>query len=103
MERADVATRRPDGSVYVHRDQPEICFLYGPFWQLAQAAYRLSVRCPIGAPKVRAAVVLGVEIIAESRAQVAWPDFTAEALAAVSLDLDFIVSPNLIPAAGGSP
>src|SRR6266851_1509035 len=102
MERGDIGTRRPDGSVYVQRDQPEVCFLYGPFWRLAQGAYRLSVRCRIGAPKVRPAVVLGVEIIAESRAQVAWRDFTAAELAAGSLDLEFIVSPKLSRDAGGS-
>jgi hypothetical protein len=101
MERGDIGTRLVDGSVYVRRDERGVCLLYGPFWRLSQGAYRLCVHCQVGEPKIRPAVVLGLEIIAESRVQAAWRDFTAEELAAGSADIDFVVSSELSRDAGG--
>lgn len=100
MERGEIATRRADGSFAVERDAPGGNLLYGPFWRLAQGSYRLVIRCQAGAPKVAAAVTLGIEIIAETRVQLAWRDFTAAEMSVSPIEIDFTVPPELSDDAG---
>ncbi len=102
MERGDCGTRRADGGISVGAEEGGVRLLYGPPWRLSQGAHRLSIHCRTGPPKIGAAVVLGVEIIADNRVQAAWRDFTAQELAAGSGEVDFVVSPKLSRDAGGA-
>src|SRR5690349_14017443 len=90
-----IGTRGTDGATTVRRREPAGCLLYGPYWQLRAGCYRLSFRCRSGKPRLRDEPVLGVEIIAMNRVQLAWRDLTAFELRAETGSLVFTVPPDL--------
>ena len=84
----------------VRRREPAGCLLYGPYWQLPAGAYRLSFRCRPGKPRMPSEPVLGVEVIAMNRVQLAWRDLTAAELQDETGSLEFSVPPELGLGAG---
>jgi hypothetical protein len=91
LERTAIGTRLSDGVVKVGRREPAGCLLYGPYWQLPAGPYRLSFRCLSGTPRLPGEPVVGVEVIAMNRVQLAWRDLTATELHGGTGCLDFTV------------
>jgi hypothetical protein len=100
LEKTAIGTRRAGGVVTVRRREPASCLLFGPYWQLPAGNYRLRFRCRSGRPRMPGQPVLGVEIIAMNRVQLAWLDLTAEELEAETGSLAFTVPPVLGLGAG---
>ena len=100
LAKTSIGVRRADGVARVRRREPPGCLLYGPYWQLPAGAYRLSFRCRPGKPRMPSQPVLGVEVIAMNRVQLAWLDLTADELQHETGLLEFSVSPPLGLGAG---
>src|SRR5690349_1607182 len=100
LEKTAIGVRGADGAVNVRRREPPGCLLYGPYWQLPAGSYRLSFRCLSEKPRLPNEPVLGVEVIAMNRVQLAWRDLTAAELRAETGWLDFTVPPILGLGAG---
>src|SRR5215471_3322074 len=100
LEKTAIGKRGADGSATVRRREPVGCLLYGPYWQLPAGAYRLNFRCRPGKPRMPPQPVLGVEVIAMNRVQLAWLDLTAEELQTETSSLDFSVPAELCLGAG---
>ena len=100
LERAAIGRREAGGVTRVRRREPAGCLLYGPYWQLPAGAYRLSFRCRCGKPRFPSEPVLGVEVIALNRVQLAWCDLTAAELADERGSIDFSIPPALGLGAG---
>jgi hypothetical protein len=94
LENTGTGKRLPDGSTRVRRREPGGCILYGPYLHLPAGFYRLTFRCQVGAPRMNAQPVLGVEAIVLSRFQQGWADFTAEEVASGTGSLVFEVPPE---------
>src|SRR5215469_5910944 len=95
LEKTVIGTRRARGVTTVRRRERPGCLLSGPYWQLRAGAYRLEFRCRSGKPRIANQPVLGVEVIAMNRFQLAWLDLTAEELEAEAGSLDFSVPVSL--------
>ena len=91
LERTALGTRLSNGAVEVRRRAPAGCALYGPYWQLPAGSYRLSFRCLSGKPRLPDEPVIGVEVIAMNRLQLAWRDLTAAELTGRTGSLNFTV------------
>jgi hypothetical protein len=91
LEKTAIGARGGHGVTTVRRREPAGCLLYGPYWQLPAGAYRLNFRCRSGKPRISGQPVLGVEVIAMNRVQLAWLDLTAEELQAGTGSLEFSV------------
>src|SRR5271155_3428957 len=100
LEKTAIGVRGAGGVTRVRRREPAGCLLYGPYWQLPAGGYRLSFRCRSGKPRLPSEPVLGVEIIAMNRVQLAWVDLTGAELQGETGSLDFIVPPALGLGAG---
>ena len=100
LEKTRIGRRRLDGVVAVRRRELAGCLLYGPYWQLPAGAYRLNFRCRSGKPRLPSQPVLGVEVIAMNRVQLAWLDLTAEELRAETGSVQFAIPPQLGLGAG---
>jgi Polysaccharide biosynthesis enzyme WcbI len=100
LEKTAIGARDAGGVTSVRRREPAGCLLFGPYWQLRAGSYRLSFRCRSGKPRLPSAPVLGVEIIAMNRVQLAWVDMTAPELHGETGSLDFAVPPILGLGAG---
>ena len=100
LEKTAIGTCGADGVTSVRRREPAGCLLFGPYWQLRAGPYRLSFRCRPGKPRLPNEPVLGVEVIAMNRVQLAWRDLTAAELQGEMASLDFTVPPNLGLGAG---
>jgi hypothetical protein len=100
LEKAAIGMRGADGVTSVRRRERPGCLLYGPYWQLPAGTYRLDFCCRSGKPRMPSQPVLGVEVIAMNRIQLAWLDLTAEELRAETGSLDFSVPPTLGLGAG---
>ena len=95
LEKTAIGSRGAGGVTKVRRREPAGCLLFGPYWQLRAGCYRLSFRCRPRRPRLPSEPVLGVEVIAMNRVQLAWLDLTAAQLQGESGSLDFIVPPVL--------
>src|SRR6516225_9361382 len=91
LEKTALGKRGPDWVVTVRRREPAGCLLYGPYWQLPSGAYRLIFCCRSGKPHMPQQPVLGVEVIAMNRVQLAWLDFSANELQAGTGLVEFSV------------
>src|SRR6516225_4692676 len=91
LEKTALGKRGPDWVVTVRRREPAGCLLYGPYWQLPSGAYRLIFCCRSGKPRMPREPVLGVEVIAMNRVQLAWLDFSANELQAETSLVEFCV------------
>ena len=100
LEKTAIGARGADGITSVRRREPAGCLLFGPYWQLRAGAYRLSFCCRPGKPRLPGEPVLGVEVIAMNRVQLAWRDLTAAELQGETASLDFAVPPILGLGAG---
>jgi hypothetical protein len=100
LEKTAIGKRGADWVATVRRREPAGCLLYGPYWQLPSGDYRLIFSCRSGKPRMPRQPVLGVEVIAMNRVQLAWLDFTAAELRAETGLLDFSVPPELGLGAG---
>jgi hypothetical protein len=100
LEKTAIGKRRADWAVTVRRRESAGCLLYGPYWQLPSGAYRLVFCCRSGKPRMPREPVLGVEVIAMNRVQLAWLDFTAEGLRAETGLVEFSVPSELGVGAG---
>src|SRR5438270_13915330 len=100
LEKTAIGIRGAGGVTSVRRREPAGCLLFGPYWQLRAGSYRLSFRCRPGKPRLPGEPVLGVEVIAMNRVQLAWRDMTAEELQGETASLDFAVPPVLGLGAG---
>ena len=100
LEKTAIGTRGAGGVTSVRRREPAGCLLFGPYWQLRAGSYRLSFRCRPGKPRLPSEPVLGVEVIAMNRVQLAWVDLTAAELDGQTGSLDFTVPPALGLGAG---
>src|ERR1700761_2317628 len=80
LEKTAIGTRGSGGVTSVRRREPAGCLLFGPYWQLRAGSYRLSFCCRPGKPRLPGEPVLGVEVIAMNRVQLAWRDLTAAEL-----------------------
>ncbi|HMD64114.1 MAG TPA: WcbI family polysaccharide biosynthesis putative acetyltransferase [Stellaceae bacterium] len=100
LERTAIGLRGAGGVTSVRRREPAGCLLYGPYWQLPSGGYQLIFRCRPGKPRLPSEPVLGVEVIAMNRVQLAWLDLTAAELQGETGSLDFTVPPNLGLGAG---
>ena len=95
LEKTAIGKRAADGVTMVRRSERPGCVLYGPYWQLPAGAYRLDFRCRAGRPRTAGQPVLGVEVIALNRIQLAWLDLTAEELECEAGSAEFLVPPTL--------
>ena len=95
LEKTAIGSRAADGVTRVRRGERPGCLLYGPYWQLPAGAYRLDFRCRSGKPRMANQPVLGVEVIAINRIQLAWLDLTGEELQGELGSLEFSVPPAL--------
>src|SRR5215470_16832291 len=95
LEKTAIGSRAADGVTRVRRGERPGCLLYGPYWQLPAGDYRLDFRCRSGEPRMAGQPVLGVEVIAMNRVQLAWLDLTAEELQGGVGSLAFSVPPPL--------
>ena len=93
LEKTAIGTRSAGGVTSVRRREPAGCLLFGPYWQLRAGPYRLRFRCRPGKPRLPSQPVLGVEVIAMNRVQLAWRDLTAAELQDEKGSLDFAVPP----------
>jgi hypothetical protein len=100
LEKTAIGIRGAGGVTSVRRRAPAGCLLFGPYWQLPGGFYRLSFRCLPGKPRLPSEPVLGVEVIAMNRVQLAWRDLTAAELQGETGSLDFAVPPILGLGAG---
>jgi hypothetical protein len=100
LEKTTIGVRGVGGVTSVRRREPAGCLLFGPYWQLSTGFYRLSFRCRPGKPRLPSEPVLGVEVIAMNRVQLAWRDLTAAELKDEMASLDFTVPPVLGLGAG---
>jgi hypothetical protein len=100
LEKTGIGRRGAGGVVTVRRREPAGCVLFGPYWQLPAGNYRLNFRCRSGTPRMPGQPVLGVEVIAMNRVQLAWLDLTAEELSRGTGSLEFTVPPALGLGAG---
>jgi len=100
LEKTAIGIRGAGGVTSVRRREPAGCLLFGPYWQLRASSYRLSFRCRPGKPRLPSEPLLGVEIIAMNRVQLAWRDLTAAELEGETASLDFTVAPILGLGAG---
>ncbi|MGC1885071.1 MAG: hypothetical protein WA709_03055, partial [Stellaceae bacterium] len=100
LEKTAIGVRGAGGVTSVRRREPAGCLLCGPYWQLRASTYRLSFRCRPGKPRLPGEPVLGVEVIAMNRVQLAWRDLTAAELRGEAASLDFTVPPILGLGAG---
>jgi Polysaccharide biosynthesis enzyme WcbI len=100
LEKTAIGKRGAEGATTVRRREPAGCLLYGPYWQLPAGAYRLNFHCHSGRPRMDRQPVLGVEVIAMNRVQLAWLDLTAEELQTETGSLDFSVPAELGLGAG---
>ncbi len=100
LEKTAIGICGAGGVTSVRRREPAGCLLYGPYWQLPAGCYRLSFRCRAGKPRLPSEPVLGVEVIAMNRVQLAWRDLTAAELQGETGSLDFTVPPALGLGAG---
>ncbi len=100
LEKTGIGRRGAGGVATVGRREPAGCLLYGPYWQLPAGNYRLSFRCRSGRPRMPGQPVLGIEVIAMNRVQLAWLDLTAQELEAETGSLEFSVPPALGLGAG---
>jgi hypothetical protein len=100
LEKTAIGTRAASGVTTVRRREPAGCLLFGPYWQLRAGHYRLSFRCRPRRPRLPSEPVLGVEVIAMNRVQLAWRDLTAAELGTETGWLDFTVPPELGLGAG---
>ncbi|HEY1432054.1 MAG TPA: WcbI family polysaccharide biosynthesis putative acetyltransferase, partial [Stellaceae bacterium] len=100
LEKTAIGSRGAGGVASVRRRAPAGCLLYGPYWQLRAGCYRLNFRCRPGTPRLPGEPVLGVEVIAMNRVQLAWRDLTAAELQGEAGYLDFTVPPELGLGAG---
>src|SRR5438874_9254658 len=100
LEKTAIGFRGAGGVTSVRRRELAGCLLFGPYWQLRAGPYRLSFRCRPGKPRLPSEPVLGVEVIAMNRVQLAWRDLTAAELQGESGSLDFTVPPILGLGAG---
>ncbi len=100
LEKTAIGRRRAGGETAVRCREPAGCLLYGPYWQLPSGPYRLSFRCRTGKPRMSTEPVLGVEVIAMNRVQLAWLDLTEDELCTQTGALDFSVPPVLGLGAG---
>jgi hypothetical protein len=91
LEKTAIGSRAAGGVTSVRRREPAGCLLFGPYWQLRAGSYRLSFRCRPGKPRLPSEPVLGIEVIAMNRVQLAWRDLTAAELQGESGSLDFTV------------
>src|SRR5262249_51483421 len=95
LEKGAIGVRQRGGATTVRRREAPGCLLFGPYWQLSSGDYRLNFRCRSGKPRLPSEPVLGVEIIAMNRVQLAWLDVTAAELGHGAGSLDFSVPPEL--------
>jgi Polysaccharide biosynthesis enzyme WcbI len=95
LEKTAIGRRGTDGVTRVRRRERPGCLLSGPYWQLPSGPYRLNFCCRSGKPRLANQPVLGVEVIAMNRFQLAWLDLSAEELQAETGSLDFSVPPSL--------
>src|SRR5689334_14392541 len=93
LEKTAIGARRAGTLTTVRRREPAGCLLFGPYWQLPSGTYRLNFRCLSGKPRMPSQPVLGVEVIAMNRVQLAWLDLTAAELQAETQSLEFAVPP----------
>jgi len=100
LEKTAIGTRGAGGVTAVRRREPAGCLLYGPYWQLRAGFYRLNFCCRPGTPRLSGEPVLGVEVIAMNRVQLAWRDLTVAELQGETGSLDFTVPPELGLGAG---
>ncbi len=100
LEKTAIGIRGAGGVTSVRRREPAGCLLFGPYWQLRAGSYRLSFRCRAGKPRLPSQPVLGVEVIAMNRVQLAWCDLTAAELESETTSLGFTVPPILGLGAG---
>src|SRR5438132_10958947 len=100
LEKTAIGIRGAGGVTSVRRREPAGCLLYGPYWQLRAGFYRLNFRCRPGRPRLPDEPVLGVEVIAMNRVQLAWRDLTAAELQGETGSLDFTLPPILGLGAG---
>src|SRR5437763_5171719 len=100
LEKTAIGIRGAGGITSVRRRESAGCLLFGPYWQLRAGSYRLSFRCRPGKPRLPSEPVLGVEVIAMNRVQLAWVDLTAEELQSETGSLYFSVPPALGLGAG---
>jgi hypothetical protein len=100
LEKTAIGARGSDGAISVRRREPAGCVLFGPYWQLRAGSYRLSFCCRPGKPRLPSEPVLGVEVIAMNRVQLAWRDLTATELQGELASLDFTLPPILGLGAG---
>src|ERR1700757_2812589 len=100
LEKTAIGTRGSGGVTSVRRREPAGCILFGPYWQLRAGPYRRSFCGRPGKPRLPGEPVLGVEVIAMNRVQLAWRDLTAAELQGETDSLDFTVPPILGLGAG---
>jgi hypothetical protein len=100
LEKTAIGVRGAGGITSVRRREPAGCLLFGPYWQLRAGSYRLGFRCRPGKPRLPSEPVLGAEVIAMNRVQLAWRDLTAAELKGETASLDFTVPPILGLGAG---
>ena len=91
LEKGAIGVRQRGGATTVRRREAPGCLLFGPYWQLSSGDYRLNFRCRSGKPRLPSEPVLGVEVIAMNRVQLAWLDVTAAELEREAGSLDFSV------------
>jgi polysaccharide biosynthesis acetyltransferase WcbI-like protein len=100
LEKTAIGARRAGGVTTVRRREPAGCLLFGPYWQLRAGRYRLSFRCRPGKARLPKEPVIGIEVIAMNRVQLAWRDLTTLQLPDETGSLDFTVPPELGLGAG---
>jgi hypothetical protein len=100
LEKTTIGVRGVGGVTSVRRREPAGCLLFGPYWQLSTGFYRLSFGCRPGKPRLPSEPVLGVEVIAMNRVQLAWLDLTAAELHDGIGSLDFAV-PSILGLGAG--
>jgi hypothetical protein len=91
LEKTAIGARAGGGVTTVRRSEPAGCLLYGPYWQLPSGTYQLNFRCRSGRPRMPSQPVLGLEVIALNRIQLAWRDLTADELGAEEASLEFVI------------
>jgi hypothetical protein len=95
LEKTAIGIRGAGGVTTVRHQEPAGCVLFGPYWQLRAGRYRLNFGCRPGKVRLPDQPVLGAEVIAMNRVQLAWRDFSAAELQDETGFLDFTVPPEL--------